>query len=218
MDELKELLGEELFKQIKEKLNGKKLLLDDGNMVDKKDWIPRSVYNEDKNKLRAQLEERTTDIEALKTQLADSNGQPEKLAEIQRQMTDNESKYKERDKSAKLELVETQKRFAIELALKDASCMHSELLVSKVSLDSVAEVEGKWVVHAAAIDGLKEKYKENFGTFTPHGEPSPPNDPPKPPDKLKVAELEKRHREAQEKGDTLGAVRLQRMLTEAKAK
>lgn len=219
MDDLKALFGDDLWAQIKEKLNGKKLILDDGNMVDKKDWIPRAVYNEDKNKLRAQLEERTTDIEDLKSKLADSNGHPEKLAEIQSKMNENETKYKERDRAARVELTETGKRFAIELALKDAACKHSELLVSKVSLDSVVLVNDKWVVATAAIDGLIEKYKENFGTLTPHGEPSPTNEPPSQSSgKLKVAELEKKHQEAQDKGDTLGAVTLRRLITEAKAK
>jgi len=218
MDDLKELLGEELYKQVAEKLGSKKVIFDTGDLVDKKDWIPKAVYNEDKQKLRTQLEERTTDLEKYKTQLSEAEGQPEKIAEIQKKMIENEAKYKERDTTAKAELIEANKKFAIELSLKDEGCVHSELLVSKVSLDSVVEVDGKWVVPQAAIDGLKEKYKENFGKIVPKGDPSPGDPDPKSPKQLNLTELRNGYNEASKKGDSLAAVKFRRLITEAEKK
>ena len=217
MDELEKLLGEELHTQVTAKLNGQRLILDTGDLVSKKDFIPKTVFAEKEQKWKEQLEERTTDLKSAQEQLKAAEGQPEKLATLQEKMAETEVRYKEKDETNKAELEKALKMHAVELALKDADCIHSSLLVPKVDLSSVVLLEGKYIVPEAIITGLKEKFKENFGAITPHGEPSPadPNNPS--PKQTNLADLQKGLKDATDKGDSLASVRYRRLITEAEA-
>ncbi len=215
MKELLELLGEEMYTQVMAKMNGHKLIIDTGDLVPKKDWIPKTVMAEKETKWKEQLEERTTEMSSVQEKLKAAEGQPEKLAEIQKLMVENEAKFKENDKRNKSELDKALKTHAVELTLKDADCMHSDLLVPKVDLSSVVLIDGKYVVPEAVVTGLKEKYKENFGKITPHGDPSP-KDPDNPsPKQANLVELNKSLKDAMDKGDSNGAVAFRRLITEA---
>jgi len=213
--EVQELLGEELYTQVKAKLNGHKLIIDTGDLVSKKDWVPKTVMAEKEQKHKEQLEERTASLTSVQEQLKAAEGSPEKVAEIQKKMVETEAKFKEKDKASKAELEKISKVHAIELTLKDADCLHSELLVPKVPLESVVLVDGRYVVSDATITGLKEKFKENFGKITPHSTPSP-TDPQTPsPKQANLVDLNKSLKDALDKGDSLGAVRYRRLVTEA---
>ena len=216
MDDLKDLLGDELYTQVKAKLNGQKIIFDTGDLVPKRDWIPKTVFAEKEQRWKEQLEERTTEMTSVKEQLKAAEGQPEKLAEIQKKMTETETRFKEKDKLNKTELEKALKGHAVELALKDAQCLHSELLVSKVSFDSVVEIDGKMVVPEAVILALKEKYKENFGKTVVQGDPSHPDPDPDPENRSSknLTELNKQLAIAHEKPDVLATVKLKRMITE----
>ena len=218
MDELKPILGDDLYAQVMSKLGSKKLQWVNNDLVDKKDWIPKDVHLQETKKLKEELEGRSEDMTKLKEQLSEAEKDPEKLAGLQRTISDNDTKYKDKDKTAKAEMVTVKKNFAIELALKDAKCVHSELLVPKVNHESVVEIDGKYVVPEAVIDGLKEKYKETFGEVLPHGDPARPNDPSNPARNGDLEKLKASMTEALKKGDTLGSVKLRRLITESEHK
>jgi predicted phage tail protein len=61
-DKMKELLGEELYNQVKEKIGDKELIINDGT------YIPKAKFddlNNDKKDLKKQLDEANTKIESL---------------------------------------------------------------------------------------------------------------------------------------------------------
>ena len=69
MDKLKELLGEELFSQVKEKIGDVKIMIDDGN------FIPKARFdqvNEEKKELKEMLKERDKQLEDIKKKAKDS--------------------------------------------------------------------------------------------------------------------------------------------------
>ena len=220
MDELKPILGDDLYAQIMSKLGSKKLQWVNNDLVDKKDYIPKTVWAVDKQKLKDELEERSNDMADLKQQLKDAASDPKKLSDLQQKMNDNDTRYKDKEKTAKAEMVTVKKNFAIELALKGAQCINSELLVSKVNHEHVADIhgDGKYVVNEAVIDGLKEKYKNLFGEVLPHGDASRHDDKNNQLRNGDLPKLKASHAEALKKGDTLGSVRLQRLITEAEKK
>lgn len=84
MEELKQLLGDELYNQVTAKLGDKKLILDDVN------FIPKSRFDEvnnEKNTYKTQLADRDKQLETLKTTVA---GNETLTAEIERLKGENE--------------------------------------------------------------------------------------------------------------------------------
>lgn len=215
--DLKELLGEELAKQVQEKLGDKKLTLDTGTLVDTKSqdfakqYMPRSVYNTDKQQLQAQLDERTSDLESLKEQAKGGEALKTKITEL-------EDKYKTRDKEAKDALEKQQRRHAVELELIKQGCDAPELIAPLIDTSKLIELgEGNYSGMKELIEPVKEKYKNNFVKVVPNGGPTPPADPDNPtPTKHSLAELQQKRQSAVKKGDMLAAVRIDREIAQAK--
>ncbi len=87
---LKELLGEELYEQVKEKLGDKEIdIVNDGR------WIPKDKFdavNGEKNEYKTQVETLNTELGKLKEQLEDKDSATETIEALR---TDIESKEKE---------------------------------------------------------------------------------------------------------------------------
>lgn len=181
--EIRELLGEDLAKQVEEKLGDQKLIVDTGNLVDTKSedfakqWTPRSVYNADKKSLQDQLDERNKDLEELKEQAKGGEALKTKISEL-------EQKYQERDKAAKAELDKQQRRHAIEVELMKQGCDAPELIAPMIDTSKLIDLgDGNFSGMKDLIEPMKEKYKNNFAKITATG------DPPKPdPDKANQPE------------------------------
>src|SRR5690606_3264175 len=80
MDKLKELLGEELFSQVKEKIGDVKIMIDDGN------FIPKARFdqvNEEKKELKEMLKERDKQLEDIKKKAKDSEDLTAQIKELQ---------------------------------------------------------------------------------------------------------------------------------------
>lgn len=105
--DLKELLGEELYKQVAEKAGDNKIaVVSDGN------WFPKEKFdqvNEDNKDLKKQIKDRDTQLEDLKTK---ATGNEDLQKQIQ-QLQDDNKKIKD-DYEAKIQ------QQAFDHALKDA--------------------------------------------------------------------------------------------------
>lgn len=164
--DIKELLGDLYTDKIAEKIGDKKLIVDDGNLVNKADYIPRKVYNEDKDKWQKQLEERTKEVEALGGELKNVKGASEKVQELQ-------DKMKEADEKNKAELRAARVDAAVEIALIKAKAKHPDLLKHKVATDNLVELpDGTFTGISEQIEALKTgDYKDQFGEIKVDGDP-----------------------------------------------
>jgi predicted transcriptional regulator len=151
MEQLKELLGEELYSQLVAKLGDKKLVVDDGKL------IPKYRLDEvsEKNKsLSEQLQKYEGDLKTLK-QTASGN------EELTKQISDLQKKMKEQQEEAEAKMIREKKSFALKDALRSAGVQDDDALdvlskkfdVDKIELDETGKPKG----FDDAIKPLKEK-------------------------------------------------------------
>lgn len=151
MEDLKGLVGEELFAQIQAKLGDKKLLIDDGKM------IPKHRLDEVSDNLKAQKELNKTyedQVKQLKESVAGNEGLTKQIGDLQKQV-------KEQQTNSDAKVIKTQKSFAIKEGLLNAGVADSDardLLsfkfdIDKVELDESGKVKG--------FDEMVKPLKEN---------------------------------------------------------
>jgi len=133
MENLNEILGEELFNQITEKLGDKKIVINDGS------YIPKQKFDEiinTKNELKEQNGTLSGELENLK-KLAKGNGELEaKIEELQKNSADSQEKYNKSliDNAVKFEAVHNK-------AL-DPADLSKFLDYSTLELDEAGNVKG----------------------------------------------------------------------------
>lgn len=137
---LKELLGEELYSQVTEKLGDKKIMVDDGN------FIPKSRFdqvNQAKKELEVQLKDRDTQLAELSKNNKDNEALLNQIKDLQalnkQTTTDYESKINQ-----------MQFDYALDGALNNAKCKNSKALRALLDIDNVKLNEGK-------LEGLEEQ-------------------------------------------------------------
>lgn len=163
MEKLKELLGEELFNQVKAKLGDTKLIIDDGSFIrkDSGDFVPRERLNELNNKHKTELDERDKKLTELQAAVKDNEGATKLVEDMQKAnetlKTQNENLAKEN------ELI--QKKGAVKDALVKAKCKFPDLFLPRFDYDNVKNVNGKWIGIDDQINILKDEtdYKDAFG-------------------------------------------------------
>ncbi len=88
MEELKDLLGDELYAQVTEKLGEKKVaIVSDGT------WIPKAKFDEvnnDKNEYKKQADSLNIKLGELQKELKDNEGASETIGELKKQIEDKE--------------------------------------------------------------------------------------------------------------------------------
>lgn len=137
---LKELLGEELYSQVTEKLGDKKIMVDDGN------FIPKSRFdqvNQAKKELEAQLKDRDT-------QLADLSKNNKDNESLLNQIKDLQALNKQTTADYENKINQIQFDYALEGALNNAKCKNSKALRALLDIDNVKLNEGK-------LEGLEEQ-------------------------------------------------------------
>jgi len=129
--DLKEMLGEELFEQVKEKLGDKELaVINDGS------YIPRAKFdtvNNDKKELQDQLKERDKQLDELKAKAKDSE-------ELLTQISDLQEQNKKVAEEYETKLSEQNFNFAVEQAIakqeaKNVKAVKALLDTGKMKLD-----------------------------------------------------------------------------------
>src|SRR5690625_4016735 len=124
--DLKELLGEELHKQVIEKAGDNKIaIVSDGN------WFPKEKFdakNQEVKDLQQQIKDRDTQLEELKK--VDAGALQETINELQETNKTQKSEHEER-------IAKQQKEFAIELALRDAGAVNSKAVKALLDTESI---------------------------------------------------------------------------------
>lgn len=154
--DIKELLGDELYSQVQEKLGDKKLIVNDGN------YIPKAKFDEKNEELKvtkAKMDELQTKVE----QLGSTSQEAETLkANIEAL----KGEYDQFKTDSEKRINDTQKKQAIErnLARANANPDTIDLLVDKFELDKlILDSKGEivdWDVH---LNPIKEQRKTLFG-------------------------------------------------------
>lgn len=165
-----ELLGEELYNQVQEKLGDKKaVILDAGQEIyNPKDglFFPKAKWDEvntSKNHLQTELDTLQTELAALKETAGSKADYEKKLGELQAKMDEKKLSFEAVE-------LENRKGFALALHLRDAEANSPELLENQFKTD------GKWSFEldtSGDIDRIKDwdntlkpvkdKYPPQFG-------------------------------------------------------
>lgn len=159
MDDIKKLLGDDLFAQVQTKLGDNLLFLHAKNqkvVVDDGTLIPKSRFDEvieQKNTYKTQAETLNTDLTKLKKELKDNEGATTKIQEMQDQI-----------KAKGDEVIVIQKRYALRDALRENNAKHVELLEAKFDLSKIeVGADGKIKDLDKLMTPIKETYKDLFG-------------------------------------------------------
>ena len=137
---LKELLGEELYSQVTEKLGDKKIMVDDGN------FIPKSRFdqvNQAKKELEVQLKERDT-------QLADLSKNNKDNESLLNQIKDLQALNKQTTTDYENKINQIQFDYALDGALTNAKSKNNKALKALLDMNSIKYQEGK-------LEGLQEQ-------------------------------------------------------------
>ncbi|QEK11687.1 hypothetical protein FQB35_04535 [Crassaminicella thermophila] len=205
MDWLKELLGEELYGQVKDKLGDTKIMKDDGN------FIPKSRFdqvNEQKKELQKQVDELkdiSTKYEALQNDITKWKDQAEQVPALKKKMEEWESQsidlqtklseankqiegFAAKEQEYQTKLRDTQINSAIEKELMKHSVKYPDLILGKFDREKIEIAEDGTVKGIdEQLNQIKENYKELFGEIkmtggSPNpggGNPTPKADPSK---------------------------------------
>ena len=143
---LKELLGEELYSQVTEKLGDKKIMVDDGN------FIPKSRFdqvNQAKKELEVQLKDRDT-------QLADLSKNNKDNEALLNQIKDLQALNKQTTTDYENKINQIQFDYALDGALTNAKSKNNKALKALLDMNSIKYQEGKFEGLQEQIEALQK--------------------------------------------------------------
>lgn len=154
---LKELLGEELYSQVQDKLGDKKI-----DIVSEGNWIPKDKFdslNEEKKQYKEQVDTLNVELGKLQEKLKDNEGATETIENLKQQIADKET-----------ELTKTRKQNAIKLEVlkanpNDVADILPHLDQEKVSIKEDGTIEGL----KEQLEGLQENKAYLFKQEGPTG-------------------------------------------------
>lgn len=152
--DLKEILGEELYKQVTEKLGDKKIMIDDGN------FIPKSRFNEvneAKKELEKQISDRDKQLKDLSTKAQGNEELTKQIEELQLSNKQTKDDYENKIASIQFD-------YALEGALTSAKCKNNKALKALLNLDEVKYQDGKLEGLETQLEGLKTEASYLFDT------------------------------------------------------
>lgn len=165
--DLKELLGEELFKQVSEKLGDKKVaVVSDGN------WIPKDKFdslNNEKKTYKETADKLKADLDEMSNKAKGNEELTQQIDGLKGQLEESQTKIKDISISS-----------AIEKELVKANAKFPDLLMGKIDKSKIE------ILNDGTIKGLedqitpmKESYKDLFGeTKIVGGDPNRNNNNP----------------------------------------
>ena len=172
MDKLKELLGEELFNQVKEKLGDTKIMVDDGNFIPKHRF---DEVNDERQNLKDMLKERDDQLKEIKKQAKDSDELTTKINDLQEQNKKTVEEYEEKLNSQRF-------NFAVERELSKAEAKSVKAVKALLDLEKV-KMDGDTLIGLEEqVKQVKESEPYLFGADLKGRTPHPDKTPPPPQD------------------------------------
>lgn len=150
---LKELLGEELYNQVKEKLGDKELIVNDGS------YIPRSRLNEvteQRDEYKSMLDERNTQLEELKKKAQGNEDLQAKIEELQSKNEETVQEYESKLSAQKFD-------FELEKAIREAGARNPKAVKALLNTAEIKLEDGKLSGLEAQMEKLKKEEDYLFG-------------------------------------------------------
>lgn len=151
MEWLKELLGEELFKQVLEKLGDKKLLLNDGT------YLPK-----------AKFDEKNEEVKLLKEKVSTLEKQGKDTAKLLKDNEELKTQFEALQSTSKATLEEKEKEIQgiitkglLKDNLIEMGAVYPDLLIKNINLDDVIVQDNK-ILNNDILKNLKDNYKDLF--------------------------------------------------------
>ena len=170
--DLKELLGEELFEQVNEKLGDKHKI----DIVNDGRWIPKSKFddvNEEKNKYKEQIEGLNEELGKLKDKAKDNDDVTKKIEDLEKEIEDKEK-----------EMEKIRKTNAIKFEVLKANPKDVKDILPHIDGEVVKIEDGEIRGLKEQLEKLKEEKSYLFKEETPAGTGGSKGNPPR--DKGKV--------------------------------
>jgi vancomycin resistance protein YoaR len=146
MEKLKELLGEELFNQVKEKLGDTKIMIDDGN------FIPKSRFdqvNEQKKEYKKMLEERDKQLKDLSEKAKGNEELQNKIKELEEANKKSADEYEKKIKEQAF-------NFALENSLRDNKAKNIKAVMALLDLDEIKQDGDKLLGLDTQLEKLRD--------------------------------------------------------------
>lgn len=155
--DLKQLLGEELFSQVEAKLEGKKLMVDDGN------FIPKSRFNEvneAKKDLVKKLAEKDEQLTEISKKYSENEGLVKEIEELKASNAKSIEEYEAKIKANEF-------NYALDGALNNAKCKNVKALKALLDMDSIKYQDNKFEGLDDQLKALKESDSYLFEDVAP---------------------------------------------------
>lgn len=173
MEFLKEILGEDLFNQVKNKVSSYNEKVDKDKKisianVNGGEFIAKAKYDQ----LKTDLDNTKTSLDTANTTIADLKKNNGDNADLQQKVSDYETKIADLEATGKAEKAKMLKEIAIKDALYAEKAKHPELLISKFDLSKIIlDEKGENVVSGIEeqMKSNKETYKDLFGETEQQG-------------------------------------------------
>lgn len=151
--DLRDLLGEALFNQIKSKLpEGKELIINDGS------YISRSRFNE----INEQAKGYKSKIESYEKQINETSEMLNSSKELKSEYERLQGKYKADLEAKDKEISNVLKSSLIKESLIKEGAKHVDLLMKQIDLDKLSIDNGNLIGAQDTVKVLKETYKDMF--------------------------------------------------------
>ena len=155
--DLKELLGQELYEQLKAKLGDKEIaVVNDGS------WLPKAKFDEvnnEKNQYKAQIDGLNKELGTLKDKTKDSDVAQQKIQEMQAEIT---KKDQQMAAERKLNAIKLE---ALKKGPKDINDILPHIKQDTVDFDDKGEIKGL----KEQLESLKENKPYLFNETDPAG-------------------------------------------------
>ena len=158
LEKLKEVLGEELWKQVAPKLEGKEYFFAEG-----KDYIPISKFNEvneAKKEAEAQLKERDNQLVQLQKAVKGNEELTKQINDLQEANTKAQQDYETR-------VLEIQKSYELEKILSSSGARNTSALKGMLDLEKCTFKEGKYTGLDEQIAQIKKDNDWLFSSTVP---------------------------------------------------
>ena len=173
MEFLKEILGEDLFNQVKNKVSSYNEKADKDKRVsianvNGDEFVTKAKYSQ----LETDLDNTKTSLDTANTTIADLKKNNGDNADLQQKVSDYETKIANLEATSKAEKAKMLKEIAIKDALYAEKAKHPELLISKFDLSKIVlDEKGENVVSGIEeqMKSNKETYKDLFGETEQQG-------------------------------------------------
>lgn len=159
LEKLQELLGEELWKQVSEKLNGKDYFFAEG-----KEFIPINKFNEvndAKKEAERQLQERDKQLDSLQKSVKGNEELTKQINDLKEANTKAKEEYDNK-------VVEIQKSYELDKVLTSSGARNSSALKGMLDLSKCEFKEGKYTGLDEQIAQIK---KDNGWLFNSQQDP-----------------------------------------------